>query len=443
MLKKIFGGFNSRALGVLSAFVVKVSGAGLGFLLSLLLARFLGASGTGVYFLSLTIVSIGATLARLGLDNAVLKFASIAIDRGDRGSLSALYKRTLGLLLLSGGGLTCLLLLIVPSLSLGGNQAGALKAILPPMLIALTPMALVLVHGEFLKSSGSPGLGIFTQASSLQLFMVLGIICFSFVYPQFTINQVALLYLVSACLSLMVAFLLWQRRQPGLWKISGEFSVRVLLATSFPLLWVASMNMVMGWTDILVLGIWNDSSVVGIYGVANRIAAPTAFVLTAVNSVTAPRFAALHALGDHKALESLAQKSAFWMLVVVSPIVLLLMFAPGWVMGFFGPGFAGGSNLIRILAAGQLINVSVGSVGYLLMMTGHERLMRNNIMITSLLNLVGNLIFVPKYGAVGAAMTTAFSLGLMNLISFIFVNRKLKINTLGYLFGKKKICAIQ
>ena len=64
-----------------AAFAAKVSGAVMGFLFSIMLARLLGPTGTGVYFLALTIVNIGATISRLGLDVAVLRFAAVADDQ--------------------------------------------------------------------------------------------------------------------------------------------------------------------------------------------------------------------------------------------------------------------------------------------------------------------------------------------------------------------------
>ena len=429
------GLINKHSLGVAAAFGAKVAGAGLAFLFSVLLARLLGSAGTGVYFLAITILSIGATIARLGLDNAILRFASVANEQNDRATLAALYRQGIGLVVIAGIGISFLVWLVSPYLPLGGDRADDLQAIMPVMMLALVPSALILLQGEYFKAVGAPGLATIVQAVLLPAFLVMGVLAL-FWQGGASVHDVALLYVVATIAAVLLGFAIWSRRMPGLWKVHGYFDSRLLLHTSLPLLWVASMSLMMSWTDILVLGVWTDSATVGVYGVATRIAALTAFILIAVNSVTAPRFAAMYAQEDHRGLERLAQKSAGWMLLAVLPIVLLLLLFPEWILALFGADFVGGASLLRVLALGQLVNVAMGSVGYLLMMTGHERLMRNNIIFTAFVNLAGNLFLIPLYGGMGAAVSTAFSLAIMNLISFWLVNKRLRINTMGYFFTR-------
>jgi len=120
------------------------------------------------------------------------------------------------------------------------------------------------------------------------------------------------------------------------------------------------------------------------------------------------------------------------MSLVAFPALLLFIVAPSWVMGLFGSQFESGWVVLLILAAGQFVNVVTGSVGYLLMMSGHESLMRNNIIFSALLNLALNILCVPTLGIVGAAVATAISLAVMNIVSLWLVYLKLGILTLPY-----------
>ena len=431
--------FSRHSIGVIAALSAKVAGAGFAFFFSIMLARLLGPEGSGVYFLALTIVGIGVAIARLGLDNAVLRFASVAHNQGDQSTLAALYRLSIGLVIIAG---TCIFLAFwyaVPYLPLGGEQADQLRVVLRLMLLALIPLALVMIHGEFLKAVGAPGNATFVQAVALSLCLVMGLV-WLYWRGEATIEDVALIYVIAALASLLFAVFILFRNMPKLWREHGQFDIKLLLRTSLPLLWVASMNIVMSWTDILILGAWTEPAIVGVYGVATRIAALTSFILVAVNTVTAPRFAVLHAQGNHKALERLAQRSAGWMLLAAAPVILVLLLFPEWILQLFGADFVEGALLLRILVLGQLVNVSIGSVGYLLIMTGHERLMRNSIMLSAFLNLVGNFALVPAFGGIGAAVSTAFSLAFMNTIFFVIVYKKLKVNTLGYLVRWMGLC---
>jgi O-antigen/teichoic acid export membrane protein len=104
--------------------------------------------------------------------------------------------------------------------------------------------------------------------------------------------------------------------------------------------------------------------------------------------------------------------------------------APRWILALFGSGFTSGSTSLAILAGGQFVNVVTGSVGFILMMCGYEKLMRNTILGIALLNMLLNFLLIPWFGVNGAAIATAVSLALMNLILVFIVYRKLKIMTL-------------
>ena len=434
LTQRVPGLTNKRTLGVAAAFFAKAVGTGLAFLFSILLARLLGPAGTGVYFLALTIVSIGATIARLGLENAVLRFASVAHDQGDRLTLAALYQQSMGLVFVAGLAVVLVIWGVVQFLPINGG-----KSVLLFMLLALIPVALIPLQAEFFKATGAPGTAIFVQVAILPIILVMGAAIFFWKGGASTQN-IAVFYAISAVLSVLFSGAIWNHHKPGLWRERGEFNTRVLLRTSLPLLWVASMYLVMSWTDILVLGAWTDSATVGVYGVATRVATLTAFILIAVNSVVAPQFAALYAQGSHNALARLAQRSTGWAFLAALPIILSLLLFPDWVLQFFGNKFLDGAAVLRILSFGQLVSVALGAVGYLLIMTGHERLMKNITIMSALLNLIGNLILVPFYGAEGAAVSTAFSLAFMSLLSYILVIRRLNINTLGYLFEGLLYC---
>jgi O-antigen/teichoic acid export membrane protein len=72
-------------------------------------------------------------------------------------------------------------------------------------------------------------------------------------------------------------------------------------------------------------------------------------------------------------------------------------------------------------------------VGYLLMMTGHERLLRLNITLATIVNLWLCLWLIPNMGPLGAAIATAVPLAVMNLLCAFFVYTKLRIVTIPFL----------
>jgi len=413
--------------GAATAFTLKALGAGLSFGYNVLLARLLGAKGAGVYYLALTVTTIASVLGRMGLDNTLLRFTAANAAQGDWDKVSGIYRIGVRIAVAASILATLIILISASWISQRIFSEEALSDPLRLMAFGILPMSLLTLHAELLK--GLKRIRDATLVQGLGLPM-LGIPLLALLGVSLGVFGAAAAYVISAFAVLLLGIILWRLATPQIRKLRGSFDTRLLISTSLPLFWVASMNLVMNWTDIIMLGIWTDGKKVGIYGVAVRTAMLTSFILNAVNSIVAPKFAGLYAQKNYKSLSTLARKSTQLMICLAAPVLLLFVIAPSWILGLFGPDFITGASALTILAIGQFVNVATGSVGYLLMMTGYEKLMRNVIIVSAALNILLNALLIPKYGISGAAIATAISLAMMNLISARLVYWKLSISTL-------------
>ncbi len=201
------------------------------------------------------------------------------------------------------------------------------------------------------------------------------------------------------------------------------------------------MNLILNWTATVLLGVWGTSADVGIFSMASRTAALISFILMAMNSILAPKFAALYIKGEIETLGRTARNAAALVTLIVSPIFLLFILFPDLIMGLFGKKFIGGSELLVILSAGQFVNVITGSVACLLVMTGHERLQRNIMVISLVLNVLLSAVLIPQLGTTGASIAVAVTLSVQNLIAAGMVKRKLGIVTIPLLWKKRRMNA--
>jgi O-antigen/teichoic acid export membrane protein len=426
---------NRFSIGAATAFSMQVLGAALSFLFSLLLAKLIGAAGLGLYFLCITTVEICSTISRLGFDNAALKFISIAHASGDRNAMAALYRKSIGIAALAAAVTALPVWLFLGLTPLGGNSHAEFVALIPVLLFALIPATILTIQSESFKAVGHPGTAVFVQIVVPQTILLTSGVMLAW-RDQATVGHVLACYAAALCCAAGLALVRWAPVVENIWR-KGNFSSALLFRTSFPILMVTSLNLVMAWTDIVVLGIWSDTVQVGIYGVALRIASTTGLVVVAVNSVVAPEFAVLHSRGRRPELARVAQRAAFWTLALAAPLILIFLVFPLEILGLFGQQFLPGAWPLRLFAIAQLINVATGQVASLLIMTGHEKWMRNNIAASAAFNLAGNLILVPFLGALGAAISTVFCIALLNLIAWWLVRRKLHINTMAYLNPRK------
>src|SRR5205807_10319624 len=124
------------------------------------------------------------------------------------------------------------------------------------------------------------------------------------------------------------------------------------------------------WADLFVLARYASSSEVGVYSAAVRAAQAVVLFLTSVSLMFSPFVADLHARGERERLDQLYKTVTRWTLAATMPVLLVLAIVPGPILKIFGGTFTSGKTALLILLIGQLANVSVGAVGFILIMVG-------------------------------------------------------------------------
>lgn len=404
-------------------FVVRVLAAGLGFLFTFILARVYGANGSGLFFLAAAVVSVPTVVARLGLDSAMVRFVGASSARGDWESVAGLYRRALRITLGLAFALTVAVIAGARTVASVVFSEPELTEPLRVAALAIAPLASTSLYAALLRAVGKPAQAAAVRLVVVPLVATPGLLALA---GLGVIGAVAA-QVIASVTAVVSGAVLWRRAVPRLHAVRGQFDTRTLLQTSIPLFWVSAMDMVSTWTDTTVLGLWADSADVGIYSIAARLALTLSFVLFAVNTVVAPRFAALYDRGAYRELGALLRRSTALASFFTVPLAVVIVIRAEWILGQFGPAFPAGAGVLVVLTIGQVVNVLTGTVGTVLAMTGHERLLQYNLWGSTTLNLVLNLLLVPAYGAMGAAVATAGTMIVRNIVSAALVHRHLSV----------------
>jgi O-antigen/teichoic acid export membrane protein len=301
------------------------------------------------------------------------------------------------------------------------------------MALAVVPMAILILHAQLLKGLKRIRDSQLVQSISIPALCLLGL----YIFQARGVNGAVWAYAIASVLTAFAGYCLWRTATPQLKDSVGRFKTGELLCSSMPLFWVAFMGFLMNWAAIFMLGVWSTSADVGIFSVATRTATLITFILISIHNIAAPKFAALYKQGDMETLGSVARSSTKLMTALATPLFLLFILAPGWVMSIFGSQFADKGPVLALLAVGQFINVAAGSVGFLLMMSGNEQAARRDVMLGSGMNLILNMLLIPPFGLMGAAVATSMSWIVLNLLLSVSVYRILGINILWSLKAKE------
>ena len=417
------------------AFLLKMAGATLAFGFHITLARLLGASGAGLYFLALTIITLVSVVSRLGTDNSVTRYVAANASEQAWGAVKGVVRQATRLTLAASILLSVTLAILADPIANMFFREPALAQPIRYMALGIVPLAWMTILACALQ-------GLKNVADSMMIQSVLvplsaGALVFLLI-PVFGVSGAALAYVFGVTVALLYGIWRWGKSTAVHRHTAPVFAVRELMNSSYPLLGAMLIQQLTMSLPLLLLGVWASSSEVGLYSAANRAAMLVGLVLIAANSIIAPKMATLYRQGDMEGLGRVTRHSALLLTMMALPVILIFLLAPRWVMSLFGAEFTDAWLMLVIMALGQLVNVMTGSVGFLLMMTGRERSYLSANLVALAICLVLSLALIPWLGGIGAAMAAAASLAIVNLLRVRFVWRDIGIMALPLFPGRLK-----
>jgi O-antigen/teichoic acid export membrane protein len=422
--KKILGVLNNNEdkeliVSAFFAFIIRVLGALSGFFATFVIARKLGAAESGYYFLAFSVVTVISAFSRAGLDNTVLRFTGSASDLAVNTVLKSL------LLILALSSFSAIVLYFgAPYFSVAFFSKPELAPVLKFMSLGVIGLSTLTISAMALQGLRRVSASIFVLNIAVNLLLILSL----YVFVEMSAAELAKTYAVSSFVVGAVGFGLFYVFRPRIAK--SAISWRELFASCGPLWIVVIMSQMVQWSGQFMAGAYVSSEALAQLAVAQRTAMLSSFILIAVNLVVAPRFAKLYRDNDMAQLERLAIKSVKLISLFALPVIGVMLVFPSFLMSLFGSEFKEGAALLQILAVGQFINAMTGSVGFLLMMSGHERDMRNVTLVSGSLALLLTWFLTAQFNIIGAAIGTAIAVATQNLLAVYFVKKRLGFNTL-------------
>ena len=394
------------------AFVGGLIGRGLRYLLNVVIARGLGAEALGTFAFGMVVLKFLSVFSRLGFDNAALKYVPRYRSETKESHILGLTIVGLGFPVATGIILAVVTTLGSPLLSPVFDQR--LLETLPLFALGIPIFSAMFVGMAITRGYNESRYAVYTRDIGQSVSAIVLVAVGAFLLDDFVATVLG--YVISIAVGLVLVTWFLRRQQALRFDIRPEFEFREWFVFSVPMLAIAVTQFLTNWTDILMLGAFVSAEEVGWYQAAYQTSVLLLVVLQSANSIFPSIASGLYDQGEYERLESTYIAVTKWIVYLTTLGGAFLLIYRSEILRLFGETAPEAEMALAILAVGQFTAAGVGATGYLLSMSGYERVESVNTLTVVVLNVVLNYVLIQQYGIVGAGSATAISLGLLNLV---------------------------
>lgn len=168
--------------------------------------------------------------------------------------------------------------------------------------------------------------------------------------------------------------------------------------------------------DIILVGAIAGLGAAAVYGATTRFLALGQMVARAVSLSVQPLLGESLARSDRLDTSRLYQASTAWLILATWPLYLVLIGFGESILSIFGSDYGVGDEALRALCFAMLVATACGMVDMVLVMAGKSFWNLANVLIAFTLNLSLDLLLIPHYAVLGAAIGWAVAIVIGNAL---------------------------
>jgi O-antigen/teichoic acid export membrane protein len=368
-----------------------------GFFTLIYTARYLGAGGFGILSLALSITGIFAMFIDMGLNTFMVR--EIARDK----SIVDKYIPNVALMRIILSFLTIGLIILIVNII---NYPEIVKIVIYIITTSVIINAFSGIFSSIFQANEKMeylSISMLIPSVSLLLGTLIG------VYYKFTIIYFAYLYIISSCLVLgfITITYLCNFKFP---KIKIDWSIwKPTLKEAWPFGVAAISGLLYTYIDSILLSIIEGNTVVGWYSAAYRLMLVVLFIPTTVNTVIFPVMSQLFkSSGD--SLRMINERYFKYMIIIGIPMGFgTTILADKIILLIYGASYSNSILSLQILIWTMVFTFIGASFVQVLQSINKQLIITKIAGICVIINIVLNLILIPKFSFIGASIATVIT----------------------------------
>jgi len=413
--------------GTSIVFFISIAAAFLGYIIRMVLSRNLTPSEYGLFFAIFTLINFIAVFKYLGLGSALVKFIpAFQVQKKHDSIKSAIFSA------FSISFFVSLIIAIILFFSSGFLAEHYFKSPSASWILQFFALIFVLFTFKDIIRYSFQGLQKMFPFALMylteNLLILLSLILFF--HLNLKLFGAILAYIVSFIL-IAIIYLPWLSKVTGFFKEKTKFSKKIskrMLIFGIPATISGVGSMIILYVDTLILTYFRSLSEVGIYNVVVPTAMILNFIAVSISQVFFPMVSELWAkkLKNHLSVGiNTIYKYSFALIV---PLVLIIFsFSKLFLRLLFGEQYVVGATSLQILVISMVFLMIFTITANVFGGLGKPKISMKINLFGASVNLILNIIFIPIYGIVSAAVTSLISYFLIMMLSMFSLSKFVKL----------------
>src|SRR3989344_2106814 len=382
-----------------------------------LIARSIGAEGTGKYFFALSFTTIFVVFVDLGLTNVLVREAAKMKEK-IQDYVGTILSANLILGLLSYAA-------VLFAINLLGYPAETKQLVYLSGVTMLFDSLHLTLYGvlralndlryEAMSIVGSQLFTLILGSSFLLAGLPLIFLILAFTIPSF----------INVCFALTV---LGRKSRLSLWPRYEGVIFRPLARLAVPFAGAAILARFYSYTDSILLSKLAGDVAVGWYSIPYKITYAFQFIPLALVAALYPKFSEYFA-SDKQKLALVYEQGIKYLLLVVMPIAVGIgILAKPIILSLYTPEYLNSILPLQVLLAGLVFSYISFPIGAFLNACNRQATQTAIVFFVMILNIALNFFLIPRYGVVGAAVSALAGNFVLTAWGYIIVPRIITIS---------------
>lgn len=440
-LIKLIYGKNLKATLIRGGFwslIINAINKALMLIIGVLLIRILGRTQYGIYSYFLSLISLLIIPVEYGISNLIIRETARLETKQRADKIIGVWRWSFIVTLVVSLSIIGLIILFLVAWGKSVlNEYQLLTIVWAMPLLVLQSM--VHIINAAMRGMKKIILGQLTDIIVIPFLFINFFLLSTIIFPDQLSSAFAMtLRVMSTLVAFLISIIMLIKITPkSVFNSSPTYEVRKWILSVIPFGLSTGLNMVKNHASIIIMGFYVISAQIASYQVAVSTAALAALVLHSMNMLLAPQFASFYVNNEIKKLQKLitfSSRGVFFFNLVIT--IVFVGYGKEILMFVFGPETVDAYPALLVLLVGQLVNSFMGSVAFLLNMTGYEKDVMKIVGISTGLNILVTFLLTPNFGIIGTSIANTGSLVFAQVTMFFIVRKRLGIisNAIGKLY---------